>query len=352
LSDSLHPTVLPVQTTTYFFTAVSESGNVSSDSVIVKVDKPLANAGKDQVACNGASVSIGMPDSGDVYSWSSYPAGFVSSTSNPTVKVSVNTACYLQVSNVAGCIARDTVMVTVRQTLAQAGNDTSICSGSPVQLGALDQGDSYSWSSSPGYFSSSLQNPLDTPATTTGYFLKAVDSFGCVALDTILVTVRPTPSKPSISAGASGQLVSSAASGNQWYQEPWLAIPGAELPTYQPAMDGWYTVRVNLDGCNSAFADSFYYKKAVIFPPISTDSGEYIRIGPNPTHHSITVTFNLTNISRLGYSVSNMNGRILRNGILESSGVIDFADLSNGVYLIRFIDENKKPIQTLSFIRY
>jgi hypothetical protein len=61
----------------------------------------------------------------------------------------------------------------------------------------------YSWTSSPVGFTSSLEDPKSvTVNQTTIYTLTATNSIGCSATDTALVTINPLPSAPSGTPGA------------------------------------------------------------------------------------------------------------------------------------------------------
>ena len=85
VSEDLHPKVAPDSSTVYYLTVISNGGSVESDSVLVTVNTPKADAGKDALVCNGVFDTIGMADLGDQYSWTSNPTGFLSNSSRPSV---------------------------------------------------------------------------------------------------------------------------------------------------------------------------------------------------------------------------------------------------------------------------
>ncbi len=121
------------------------------------------------------------------------PNGFTSNTANP--KIFVNTA------NAAGyykCIitdptcgtVTDSILVTVNFPSVTTNNNTTICTGSSVQLnttGAVI----YSWSPSTGLSNPNIANPIATPTSTTQYIVTGTTASGCVGKDTVIITVTP-----------------------------------------------------------------------------------------------------------------------------------------------------------------
>ncbi|MDQ3190730.1 MAG: T9SS type A sorting domain-containing protein, partial [Bacteroidota bacterium] len=74
---------------------------------------------------------------------------------------------------------------------AFAGNDTTIGTiGGSAQLNATGNGVvSYSWSPATGLSSTTIANPVATPAVTTTYIVSMTNSAGCVDSDTVTVFV-------------------------------------------------------------------------------------------------------------------------------------------------------------------
>lgn len=90
-------------------------------------------------------------------------------------------------------------VTVVNALIVNAGNDTSVCSGQPANLGAPAMtGYNYTWSSSIGLSSSNISDPtltLTNSGSTSNvevYTLTA-DSSGCVNSDDVQVTVHPNP---------------------------------------------------------------------------------------------------------------------------------------------------------------
>lgn len=152
----------------------------------------LAEAGTDKTLCTGTGgIKIGSGNvSGNVYSW--FPTLGLSepSIAQPIANPSVTTTYYLTVTNISGCMAKDSVKITVMQSpVANAGPDRSICLGTNIQIGVPgERTNSYLWSSIPQGYTSTLANPFVNPTTTTKYIL-FVTGNSCYALDTVTVNV-------------------------------------------------------------------------------------------------------------------------------------------------------------------
>jgi len=77
----------------------------------------------------------------------------------------------------------------------QAGLDRNLCSSESTQIGTTNMfGYTFNWTSNPIGFTSNLQRPNVSPATTTTYFLSYTNQYsGCTRLDTVVINVSPSP---------------------------------------------------------------------------------------------------------------------------------------------------------------
>ena len=141
------------------------------------------------------------------------------------------------------------------QLKSNAGNDTSICNGSCVQLNASAPGAvSYSWSPSVGLSSTTIANPIACPTVTTPYIVSITNGSGCVDVDTVIVTVNPLPA-PSITASGptsfcNGDSVTLTAAASASYL--WSTSATDTLQSITVNASGTYTVTItNGTGCSS-----------------------------------------------------------------------------------------------------
>jgi len=202
-------TVAPPNSTLYTLMVTDTvTGCTNSASVLVTVKPlPIANVGQNVFqVCSGARVKIGgnaMPDL--VYSWTSNPAGFSSTISNPVVMPATSTWYYLIVKDTATkCSNRDSASVALTASqapVADAGPNQTICAGDSVPIGShAVAGNKYVWTSNPSGFKSTFAIPIVKPDTITVYFLTVTNAAGCINFDSTIITVNPKPKlKPGMS---------------------------------------------------------------------------------------------------------------------------------------------------------
>ena len=169
------PVVNPLVTTKYLVTAVSVDGLIKKDSVTITVrDLPLANAGSDAATCTGNTLTLGTPAvDGLQYSWTSQPAGFSSAFAQPDVTAGAITKYIVHATDLNGCVAFDTVVITgynsIIPTVTITADSTQVCIGSPLSFAAAASGSKatdYQWKvngvntgdNSPQFSSATLAN--------------------------------------------------------------------------------------------------------------------------------------------------------------------------------------------------
>ena len=180
-------------TLTYSFT--NASGCADSDQMVVNVVAPtLANAGPDQGFCQGASPAVLVPVTpGGTWSGIGVNAGGTFTPGAPGMYV-------LTYSLGTGtCLTQDQVAVEVYALpVVNAGTDAALCLGQSVTLnGSVSGGETPygtpSWTNAATLSSSSVLNPVATPASTTTYTLTVGDNNGCSASDPVVLTVNALP---------------------------------------------------------------------------------------------------------------------------------------------------------------
>jgi hypothetical protein len=254
-SSSANPTVNPTVTTVYTVRKTNSATNCYADaSVTVTVENstPTVSAGtafKKTCTANTNGGSIGETAvSGFSYSWSSSPAGFSSSSANPTVNPTVTTVYTVRKTNSAtDCYADASVTVTVDNStpIVSAGTAfkktcTANTNGGSIGETAVS-GFSYSWSSNPAGFSSSSANPTVNPTVTTVYTVRKTNSeTNCYADASVTVTVDTdspdTPTfcvvQPSLCSTAKGSVTINSPCGVNYE----YSIKNGNTGTWQPAI--------------------------------------------------------------------------------------------------------------------
>lgn len=162
-------------------TAVSGLTSTRSKSIfLTNGTPPVVNLGNDSTLCPGAGMVLNAGNSGATYAWST-------GATAQTIGVSKSGA-YSVVVNKTGCIAKDTILVTVKTSpVVSLGNDTAVCAGVTVPLDAGNAGASFVWSTG------DITQQINAAAAGT-YWVRA-DEGGCSSSDTIHITTQ-SPADP------------------------------------------------------------------------------------------------------------------------------------------------------------
>jgi gliding motility-associated-like protein len=175
-----------------FSLTVTDMCNISvSDSIMVSIVGPTADAGKDTAICYGEVANL-QASGGVSYVWNN-------GNNNASITVSPTTTTLYVVTVTDVCSDIDTVKVTVHPlpVLTATTDADSICPGTHAGLGASGAS-TYLWSAAPNDPSlagqTTLSAPQVSPAFTTIYTLTGTSQYNCVSDTTVKVTVKPIPS--------------------------------------------------------------------------------------------------------------------------------------------------------------
>lgn len=277
---------------------------------------------------------------------------------NDTILVANEGFFYCKVSNrlLSNLVIwSDSVLIQApnHSPIADAGNDTSFCWGSAIQLSALKSTDPdnddliFEWGTPEAVLLSNYNAPtpeltvLDEISATTHYSVTLSVSDGYfTSTDSLEITVHPSPAQPTISINGN-LLTSSSAFGNQWYLNE-MEIEGATEADYMIDQSGYYSIQVTSDeGCQSEISESQYF--------IFTDV-EYVFKGktiyPNPTNGKIFIG-GLTNREQSKIEIFDVCGnRIQEQTCSYGFVIIDLSMQPSGIYFIH-LNRNNKPIKVI-----
>jgi len=160
---------------------------------------PTPNAGEDTTTCYRQSVQL-SGSGGTSYHWSPATGLNNPGISNPIVESPGQTVTYhLSVSDANACSSLQPAAVTIHVTppaQLSAGDDTSVLTGQPIQLDAMDINQSgftsYSWAPATGLNNAQIADPIATLNTSTTYTISASTAAGCEATATLTVKVYST----------------------------------------------------------------------------------------------------------------------------------------------------------------
>ena len=221
---------------------VVETNGLYKDSATASITvnaSPSANAGSSSSICNGGSAGIGASSVGtDTYSWTSSPSGFTSTSSSATVSPTTTTTYTLTETILAtGCTHTNPVVVTVNPLpSANAGSAHSVCKGSNTSIGASStSGHTYSWTSSPSGFTSTVSNPSISPTIITTYTLtETITATGCNKSNSVVISINPVPNSILDSSDVlicKGDTVEIGDDSTVGYSYSWSASPSGYTPT-------------------------------------------------------------------------------------------------------------------------
>jgi len=295
-------TVAPSMNTTYYVQVRNSFGCSRWDSVrVVVLPVPVVQASADVSTCQGSSVSLSATGA-STYFWSP-SSGLNSATlANPIATPSVTTQYVVVGISAAGCVSRDTVIVTVtpRPVVALANSTATFCSGSTtgaqLQVTAPTSGVSYLWSPSAGLDNITSGSPIARPTATTTYVVTVTDLVtGCVSSGSVLVYV------PRVSAGANRVVCNGSSvqlnanyTGDPtggvtylWSPSTGLSATNIQNPVASPTVTTVYTVTaVDAAGC-----------------PVTSNVA--VIVNPTPiVEAGINVTIGLNRSTQLNASIS------------------------------------------------
>ncbi|MEO5943637.1 MAG: choice-of-anchor L domain-containing protein [Ferruginibacter sp.] len=176
-----------------------------------------------------------------------------------------------------GCTKSETVIVNLNNSVVvDAGSDKIICEGKSVQLTAVSNADSYSWSPANTLTGANSIDPIAAPVANAKYYVVATKGI-CTKKDSLIVNVNPAPKADAgrdagICFGADAQL--SGSGGIQYFWSPAsnLNNPGIANPAVvRPLQTIAYYLKVkDSKGCESILYDTV---KVIVTPAIKLFAG-------------------------------------------------------------------------------
>jgi len=243
---------------TYTVTLISANANGSDTatmSIIVTANPVISVTPNPVTLCSGNSVLL-TATGANTFAWS--PASGLSATTGASVTAnpSSNTT-YTITGTTNGCTGTTSVTITVTSGItAFAGNDTTICSGSSINLLATG-GTSYEWTPATGLSCTNCQSPVANPSSTTTYTVTVSSGTCTPATDQITVTVTPGPSitvvpnPVTLCSGAIDTLDASGADTYEWSPATGLNVTTGAQVIINPSSNTTYTVTGTTAGCSS-----------------------------------------------------------------------------------------------------
>ncbi|HRY33356.1 MAG TPA: dockerin type I domain-containing protein [Bacteroidales bacterium] len=258
-----NPVANPTTTTTFTVTVFDGEETLIETVTLTVYPLPNATAGSNTPIC--ANATLNLTSGGGVgYAWSG-PAGFTSSSQNPSIPnapVTAGGSYTVTVTSAQGCqkTASTNVVVNALPT-PLAGSNAPFCADNNLFLTASG-GTSYVWTGPEG-FTSNSQNPIinNAQAINSGtYFVTVTNANSCQASTNVNVTIYPLPVPTAVNNGplCTGATLNLQSGGGVSYS--WSGPNGFNSSTQNPVITpvpfaggGTYSVTVtDVNLCQAA----------------------------------------------------------------------------------------------------
>lgn len=341
----------------YYAKATKSGCSVFSSSLGISSQTTPAITASATTVCSGVSVSL-TASTGSSYQWYNNGAVLAGATN---INYATTTAGSYTVK--VGACTSNATSVTVNPlptATITAGGSLAFCLGNNVTLnGNTGTGLAYQWRKATSNIAGATS--ASYIANTTGSYTVRVTNTttGCTKTSTaVTVTANAVPATPTITRNGL-VFTSNASTGNQWFKNG-VAISGATATTYTATTVGCYHTRVsNASGCTSS-SDTLCVASvtppSVSYPGQNGNSIEWVNeevslinmnVVPNPNNgvfelniqnNEATTDAKLMIFNVMGQNVYSQNIAVQTG---ESAQAIRLDNISNGVYFVRLLFNNK-----------
>ena len=295
---------------------------------------------KDTSFCGNFSLTLNSGSTGFNYLWSNGDtAHYITVNALGQYWVSVSGSCDTVVSDTLTIVVdTNTVLTVIPQTV-------SICPGTDVTLKVSGGGSNFTWSPSASLSAASGDSVVASPTATTTYSVRGNDSIGCPGKDTtIVVTIIPSPNKPTITVSVTGDtLTSSAGSYNQWnFNGTAINDSTRNILIIKGHARGYYSVTVTnpANGCTTTSDSTTSINRLSLI-------SNQLSIYPNPTTGDVFIKINswASNVNEWSLQLTDVLGRILFTmPSLNYSNEIDLSGLPGSMYFITVTNNTARAV--------
>lgn len=194
-----HPSAAPLQTTVYTVNANLGHCQAQAQTTVYVSPYPTVSVGADTSICFGSSATLHGYTLAAGFSWNPTSHMQNASTLNPIVSPAATTSYTLSATDTFYCPKPSTAIVKVTvipPVVVNAGNDTSVVIGQPLQFAATTTATqaSFLWTPSSYLNNANIYNPIAyiTPVESVTYHVKATTPQGCTGSDDVTVFVYKT----------------------------------------------------------------------------------------------------------------------------------------------------------------
>jgi gliding motility-associated-like protein len=239
-------------TTTYYVQATLGSCSTPRVPVVVTVvpNFTITASASQTSVCPGSPFTLSSTGGASLtYAWQPATAVSNATLNSTSATISANTTFTVVGTDVNGCSATSSVLVSAlaAATLSVSSTSSDFCEGGTSTLTASG-GSSYTWSPAATLSSATGNTVTATPTATTTYIVTSPSSStACAASANVIITVHPTPLvnagiPQALCAGASVNLSASGATSYSWLPISGLSSASISNPVASPNANTTYTV--------------------------------------------------------------------------------------------------------------
>ncbi len=338
-----NPFVSPGNSTTYTVTGIDTNNCYAIDTISVFVS-PAPNVSivvTSTFVCNGFSDTL-IATGALTYTWST--GAF---TDNIIVNPNQVTTYTVSGTNGAGCTAQ---YVTTIFTNVVTGSSSKYAFCASVTHTLTGTGAStYTWA--PGGANGS--SVVVSPTVSVIYTVTGTDVNGCLASDTVGLTIYPKPTVTFTAMGftepvctnAGGQLITGASPPGGIY-----AGPGVANNTFYPSNPGTFNIIYyysDQNGCTNSASHQVVVQTCVGIEEALYESN--ISVFPNPSEGVFAVKLPFL---KGEYEVYDYLGKVVMHGFITSDDLgLDLTGYSGGLYTLKIVDTQNQLAYKVLLIR-
>ena len=187
-TNCANPIAFPSVTTTYTVISSSLCGGDTSTFTVNVVSNPTISITGNTDICVDSSTTLTVTG-GTSYTWSPATGLTCTNCDNPIASPTTTTT-YTVVGNTQCGVATENVTINIiPDPVPIFTGDTNLCLGLSTSL-VVSGASSFFWTPSTGLSCINCSNPIINPIVNTTYIVTAINSTGCVGVDSVNVTVE------------------------------------------------------------------------------------------------------------------------------------------------------------------
>ncbi len=342
-----------------YWVSVTSGNNCSiTDSVnVVVLPVPDINLGNDTAICSGEILTLDGGSDAETYNWNT-------GDTSQYLPVSTSGDYWVVATNQYNCESSDTIHVTVNPVPnVNLGPDKFLCANQPALLDAGDDGISYVWGSSGGFYDTA---PIVVVSDSGTYWVDVTNEYGCSASDTIRIDYSSYSITAHFLAPSEGKVGDTLQFVDVSYPVPesyhWDFADGVtsvdSMPSHIYYVEGDFRVllTVSNDFCSDTMSKVIHIEGVNKWFDNDTANNQadgmfeiYLsRIYPNPNNGRFVYELQINKPSEVYLYLYTLNGRLIYNEIIGNATYVlksfDFSKLNSGIYIFKMIARDQTRV--------